>query len=864
MSATAHLNMINLQVMAEDVMAADRANGTYDRNIASNEKYYLWQSQFQTRPMGMEGQPEAYAQLLRQTLPDVNTLRLPFNAFSFNADGSLDPVYERFLAEAARQGFKIVMVYADGEAQALGENGSANLSQMRAALNGSVHDRMMQSWDKMLTWLDRHPDVNAAVYALEGANEPAAYGRAETLAGGNGEFVRLYGDHMAEFAALVDARSDARIMVGGWMYSAQFDILARTTSSDGSRSVLDQIRGAAGDDLVWSAHLYPHWAKAAGQEAEGMEALIRNLFGALGDDDIILTETNAEGDTVNDVQAGEMSFWMARAYEAFADAGIGLGWFPGAETGGGSFVTINNGRYINFLHPDSYAQGLNGFLLDEDDPARAASEQITATLLRGNVYSENGVQLAVDGLGYAAGHGGNDTLTGIGRAVNMLYGGRGNDVLNGTSGRDHLFGQGDNDTLYGGAGDDVLSGGDGDDVLYDGAGNDVLTGGRGADRFMLTGGRDVITDFRYDLGDRLWLDSVNMTAEEILRIGSYVDHDRDGVVDDLIFNWAQGQVVLMNHRRPDGVVQGTNNADKIAVGFQDIEGDRFLREGGRIQGLGGNDTINGSMANDWLEGGAGNDSLLGADGADTLDGGDGADTIDGGGSNDLVFGGIGNDSLLGAAGNDTLSGNKGSDTLQGNNGHDLLNGNEDADLLDGGADNDTLYGGGGNDELLGSGGNDHLYGGTENDTLRGGDGADYLYGESGNDSLYGDAGDDRLYGGDGNDYLNGGSGQDRLDGGSGQDTLASGMGGTKITHLTGGTEADVFIFTDVHSSGKGQAIIYDFQIGVDQISIGGTVGLDAIEAMRNFGGYQASGSDTIMRFGDDVYLFKGHHISEFL
>ncbi|MDO5369145.1 calcium-binding protein [Paracoccus sp. (in: a-proteobacteria)] len=863
MSATAHINMINLQVMAEEVMWADRADGTYAGNIASNEKYYIWQSQFQTRPMGMENQPEAYARLLRQSLPDVNTLRLPFNAYSFNADGSLEPMYERFLVEAARQGFGIVMVYADGGTQQLGENNSADLAQMRDALGGSVHDRMIGTWERMLAWLDRHPVVDAAIYALEAANEPAAYGRAENLAGGSGEFVRLYGDHMAEFAALVGAHSDAKIMIGGWMYSAQFDVLAGTASSEGGRSVLDQIRQAAGGDLVWSAHLYPHWTRSAGQEIEGFESFIRQQYAALGDDDVILTETNALGSAVNDARSGDVSFWMARAYEVFADAGIGLGWFPGAETGGSSFVTINNGRFINFQHPDSYAHGMNGFLLDENDPARAGNDRITAALLPGNVYAEDGTWLNLDGLGYAAGHGGNDTLTAIDHAMNMLYGGQGNDVLTGTSGRDYLFGQGDDDTLHGGAGDDVLSGGDGDDVLHDGAGSDILTGGRGADHFILSAGKAVITDMRHDQGDRLTLGGQLWGTDRIMEAGQYLDHDGDGVVDDMMLDWGAGQVILMNHRRPDGIIQGTEDADSIAVGYQDIQGERFTRDGGRVHGLGGDDTITGGTGNDWLEGGAGDDSIAAGAGNDTLWGNDGADTLDGGNGNDLIRGGTGNDRLLGAVGNDTIHGDAGDDELLGGGGHDSLDGGDGADVIDGNADNDTITGGDGDDRLIGNGGHDLLLGGNHADTLHGGEGNDTLHGQSGDDTLYGNNGNDVLNGGDGDDYLDGGAGTDYLDGGNGNDQFVCNMNGTSTSFLTGGAGADHFVFLNIHSSGQSRATFTDFEIGVDSISIGGNVGMKAIMEMRVFGGLHAAGPDTVMKVGDDVYVFKNHDPLDF-
>jgi Ca2+-binding RTX toxin-like protein len=57
-----------------------------------------------------------------------------------------------------------------------------------------------------------------------------------------------------------------------------------------------------------------------------------------------------------------------------------------------------------------------------------------------------------------------------------LFGGGGNDVLNGGSGADQLFGQAGNDTLNGNGGNDSLFGGDGNDTLIGGAGSDQVFG----------------------------------------------------------------------------------------------------------------------------------------------------------------------------------------------------------------------------------------------------------------------------------------------------------------------------------------------------------------------------------------------------
>ncbi len=842
MSSTSSINMINLQVFAQDKWEADLKAGT---TITDRDKPYIWQSEYQTIPAGMEHKPEQFAIRLRAALPEVTTLRLGFNAYSFNRDGSLHPEYERFLIEAAKQGFNFVFCYADGEAQGFGDADTATLQQIRTELAGDILTRMQDSWTRMLDWLDGHGRVKAAVYGLETVNEPATYARAEKLAGHTGEFVRMYGDHMAGLVEQIEARSDAKILVGGFSYSARFDILANTRN--GGISVLDQIRAAAGDQLVWSGHLYPGWLGGnSNQTTDQLSQLIEANYGVLGSDDLIITETNAAGNSVNKVGTQDAGFWMARAYEEFADRGIGIGWFPAAQTGASSFVTIDGNGNLSFLHPDSHAHGLNAFLLDERDPVHAGHEKLTATLLPGRVRAEDGTILSLDGVGYAAGFDGNDTLTGIARAINMLYGGYGNDVLRGTGGRDHLFGQGDADTLMGGAGDDVLSGGNGNDHICDGGGSDVMTGGRGADRFILTGGgRDVITDFSQAEGDSLTIGSIAYDARAI-GAGSLRDADADGVADDIVLGTAAGEVVLLNvkARYPDGCVHGTDGAERIAIGFQDHDFDALTWAGGRIEALGGNDIVEGTMASDWIDGGEGNDIIAGRGGSDVL------------------HGGLGNDSLDGGEGQDSLFGGEGADTLSGGMGHDTLDGQGGNDRLTGGAGNDSLVGGAGCDTLEGGDGADRLQGGADGDSLVGGLGNDTLEGGSGNDTLSGGAGADILFGWDGNDVLQANGGGGRIDGGSGNDMLYVDLADGATTKLAGGGGVDHFVFTNAFAPTASRIVIEDFQSGIDRITISGREGLASISAAPACPSVTQSGSDVLLVFGNDTYVFANHTLAD--
>jgi predicted extracellular nuclease len=100
---------------------------------------------------------------------------------------------------------------------------------------------------------------------------------------------------------------------------------------------------------------------------------------------------------------------------------------------------------------------------------------------------------------------GNDIIYGT-SGRDEINGGNGKDTLYGGNGSDTLIGGNGDDLLYGGVSDDVLSGGNGDDLLDGGQGNDTLTGGKGSDRFVLAvgAGTDKITDFT-DCQDRIGL-----------------------------------------------------------------------------------------------------------------------------------------------------------------------------------------------------------------------------------------------------------------------------------------------------------------------------------------------------------------------
>ncbi|WP_426170257.1 beta strand repeat-containing protein [Sandarakinorhabdus sp. DWP1-3-1] len=163
-----------------------------------------------------------------------------------------------------------------------------------------------------------------------------------------------------------------------------------------------------------------------------------------------------------------------------------------------------------------------------------------------------------------------------------------------------------------------------------------------------------------------------------------------------------------------------------------------------INGLGGNDTLNGNASADTIFGGAGSDAIDGRGGADAMYGGTGNDTffVDDigdatveyfGEGVDIVFAGV--DFTL-AINIENLTQTGSADIAAiGNDFNNTINGNAGSNMLDGGAGRDLLVGNAGDDMLVGNVGADWLQGGDGADTLIGGAGGDELTGGAGADTF---------------------------------------------------------------------------------------------------------------------------------
>lgn len=788
----------------------------------------VWQDAVQLIPLGMNDDPAGFAAKLRAGLPLVNNLRVLFNEHSFNPDGSLHPQMEAFLAAAVAQGFQLTLCYGEGDAQniGIGEGRWPDLTNAEAyaALQENFAD-VSGAWDAMLAWAEAHPDVAAAVYGWELMNESAGYRHSIRNNGaGDGltatDFVALYADHANRLADQIDARAEGKILVGGWGYNGDFLTLADTML--GNQSALEVLRAGVGEDLVWSAHLYPGWmgTNEATTPAE-LIARLQEVYAPVQGDDVLITEINADGQIDNPAETSDYADFYAASYEWFAANGIGFGWYPGVQTGASHLLYLESNGGLTYRHQHSLAHALNAFSMSQSPVADAAGAVVdvvkTTVRLRNESYEITAGEAQFDAVtkaGFAFGHGGNDTLRGANDSNDFLYGGAADDALSGYGADDFLFGQHGNDRLFGGDLVDNLFGGWDNDLLDGGAGDDFMVGGKGNDSYVVGSARDVVVELAAEGVDLVQTTLVSFT------LGAHVEN--------LTF-----------------------------VGSAAFTG------------------IGTAVAN-VLTGGAGSDRLYGMIGADKLNGGAGNDLLDGGSGDDLMTGGAGNDSYVVAQSGDkvveAVSG--GTDHVRTSLASYTLGANVENLTYTGSASfigtgttaANTLTGAAGHDRLKGLAGADALYGGAGNDKLIGGLGADLLNGGAGIDtaSYYaasagvradltqtfttgaGEAtgdrfvGIERLEGSAYADRLSGNAGANGLWGLGGKDQLAGRAGNDQ---LYGGTGADSFVFRKGYDADR----VMDFANNVDTLVFGGFADLDRpADALAHA---RQSGANVLFDFG---------------
>lgn len=104
---------------------------------------------------------------------------------------------------------------------------------------------------------------------------------------------------------------------------------------------------------------------------------------------------------------------------------------------------------------------------------------------------------------------GTETLYGGADFGDSIFGGGGNDLIYGSEKADRLMGEDGRDTIYGDDGTDRIFGGSGGDWLAANRGDDSVHGGQGADTFFFSSselGHRVVLDFKPGQGDKLYLE----------------------------------------------------------------------------------------------------------------------------------------------------------------------------------------------------------------------------------------------------------------------------------------------------------------------------------------------------------------------
>jgi VCBS repeat-containing protein len=155
---------------------------------------------------------------------------------------------------------------------------------------------------------------------------------------------------------------------------------------------------------------------------------------------------------------------------------------------------------------------------------------------------------------------GDPTIAGGGNTGQTIYGGGGNDHINGTGQNDIIFGGSGNDDINGNGGDDLIYGGSGNDTINGSNDNDIIIGGFGADSLSGGGGDDA---FHY-------LSPLDSNAAHFDTITDFL-HGND---DDLIDLTAFGLAPTSGHEfHTNGTAAGVQNTD--SANFFSISGTTY-------------------------------------------------------------------------------------------------------------------------------------------------------------------------------------------------------------------------------------------------------------------------------------------------
>ena len=556
---------------------------------------------------------------------------------------------------------------------------------------------------------------------------------------------------------------------------------------------VDELTGHAGADALYGGDHDDSFVGGAGNDT---------LDGGAGTDQVLYYREIGTRGVLVDLQAGraidtygntDTLIAIERIYgSTLGDTILGRDAVGDLLFGREGQDSLNGGASDDTLIGDAGNDTLNG---------GAGNDQVAYSLETGG----RGIALDLQAGSVIDSWGHTDTLV----SIEYVFGSAANDTLLGSNR--------DGDRLFGGAGDDVIDGRDGNNLIYTGAGNDQIHVGTSA-----LGARDTVVISGF--GNKL----ITGTGSAGTRYGHHLVFEVD-------------ETVTVN------LATGLAQSARMTTDFSQAR--FFLEVGGTAHGdllIGGN-PAHGYL--EWFCGNQGNDTINGGGGAgDTVVYDD--EVIYG--SYDFALGrheygsrgvvvdlarGIATDSfgdtdrlididdiratrfadhLTGNAGDNAFWGLAGADTLNGAAGQDSAFYGEDyvtggtagivanlatGSVRDGFGSMDVLIG---IENLYATNFADAVTGDAQANRLFAQDGADVIIAAAGNDTVMAGAGADNVSGGDGDDELWGEAGADTLDGGAGLDVV-------RYLYSTSGVTVDLAAGAAVDGFGT-----VDTLIGIEQ------------------------------------------------
>ena len=509
------------------------------------------------------------------------------------------------------------------------------------------------------------------------------------------------------------------------------------------------------------------------------------------------------------------------------------------------------------------------------------------------------------------------------RLVNVfsIIGSDFNDVIRGAdnfafSGQMIFNDPGEND-LFGGLGDDILEGRGGADLINGGPGRDTASYESSPSAVTVTVNDPTTSAFTASGGDAA---GDHLFSIENL-IGSAFNDRLTGASNSNVLTGGRGSDTLDGKGGIDTADYSPENIDHVVVQLQDggagtggefssttqqISTDTLLNIE-NVTGTQGNDTITGNSDDNVLDGRGGDDTLDGGFGDDTLIGGGGTDTAsftshdtisfplsevntitlglsgaDGVATRSEVFNGlrliVETDVLRGIA---NVTGSSRPETITGNELANTLDGGGGSDVIDGGLGNDELFGGDGtntvtfasHDGVLLAFGLDTIVLGFQGRYTRLGiiSNAPFQIGTVETDELFsflnviGSNRAENITGEGHSNTINGRGGNDIIDGAFGNDTLIGGDGIDTVSYASHDRATSSGVTVTLNSGaidGSGTATVSgqaetDILRGFENVS--GSNHADTITGNDQDNTLEGRGGDDTLNGlgGNDTYDFRG-------